>query len=192
MIIITWLKIVDKHKGAFIIHYRLYTTQYAGNYIQNFFSSAVHSGHDIGHWPAGPTAIFSRRASRATSMHFLLARWATRQQIGPPVGLEDTGPTPLVALFAKPTQTTDSHQCIAGYLSPWGCSAWLCLALSLMTQLTAQSIMWLPDTVTRLECIVYSAKWLHSAFKECQCASHNTQCIFVIAFDEPSIDEHVI
>ena len=32
-------------------------------------------GHDIGHWPAGPTAIFSRRASRATSMHFLLARW---------------------------------------------------------------------------------------------------------------------
>ena len=97
-------------------------------------------GHDIGHWPAGPTAIFSRRASRATSMHFLLARWATRQQIGPPVGLEDTGPTPLVALFAKPKQTTDSHQCINGYLSPWGCSAWLCLALSLMTQLAAQSI----------------------------------------------------
>ena len=116
------------------------------------------SGHDIGHWPAGPLAIFSRRASRATSMHFVLARWATRQQIGPPVGLEDTGPTPLVALFAKPTQTTDSHQCIDGYLSPWGCSAWLCLALSLMTQLTAQSIMWLPDTVTRLQCIVYSAK----------------------------------
>ena len=114
-------------------------------------------GHDIGRWPAGPTAIFSRRASRATSMHFLLARWATRQQIGPPVGLEDTGPTPLVALFAKPTQTTDSHQCIDGYLSPWGSSAWLCLALSLMTQLTAQSIMWLPDTATRLECIVYSA-----------------------------------
>ena len=119
------------------------------------------TGHDIGHWPAGPTAIFSRRASRATSMHFLLARWATRQQIGPPVGLEDTGPTPLVALFAKPTQTTDSHQCIDGYLSPWGCSAWLCLALSLMTQLTAQSIMWLPDTVTRLECIVYSVKSKH-------------------------------
>ena len=119
------------------------------------------AGHDIGHWPAGPTAIFSRRASRATSMHFLLARWATRQQIGPPVGLEDTGPTRLVALFAKPTQTTDSHQCIDGYLSPWGCSAWLCLALSLMTQLTAQSIMWLPDTATRLECIVYSAKSKH-------------------------------
>ena len=98
-------------------------------------------------------AIFSRRASRATSMHFLLARWATRQQIGPPVGLEDTGPTPLVALFAKPTQTTDSHQCIDGYLSPWGCIAWLCLALSLMTQPTAQSIMWLPDTVTRLEAL---------------------------------------
>ena len=136
--------------------------------------------------PVGPQACI-----------FQLARWATRQQIGPPVGLEDTGPTPLVALFAKPTQTTDSHQCIDGYLSPWGCSAWLCLALSLMTQLTAQSIMWLPDTATRLECIVYSAKskhcsWLHSAFKECQCASHNTQCIFVIAFDEPSIDEHVI
>ena len=86
---------------------------------------------------------------------FPLARWATRQQIGPPVGLEDTGPTPLVALFAKPTQTTDSHQCIDGYLSPWGCSAWLCLALSLMTQLTAQSIMWLPDTATRLESRVH-------------------------------------
>ena len=38
---------------------------------------------------------------------------------------------------------------------------WLCLALSLMTQLTAQSIMWLPDTATRLECIVYSAKSKH-------------------------------
>ena len=48
------------------------------------------------------------------------------------------------------------------------------------------------EGATRLECIVYSAKWLHSAFKACQCASHNTQCIFVIAFDEPSIDEHVI
>ena len=119
------------------------------------------TGHDIGHWPVGPTAIFSRRASRATSMHFLLARLGNRQQIGPPVGLEDTGPTPLVALFAKPTQTTDSHQCIDGYLSPWGCSAWLCLALTLMTQLTAQSIMWLPDPVTRLECIVYSAKSKH-------------------------------
>ena len=74
--------------------------------------------------PVGPQACI-----------FPLARWATRQQIGPPVGLEDTGPTPLVALFAKPTQTTDSHQCIDGYLSPCGCSAWLCLALSLMTQL---------------------------------------------------------
>ena len=38
---------------------------------------------------------------------------------------------------------------------------WLCLALSLMTQPTAQSIMWLPDTATRLECIVYSAKSKH-------------------------------
>ena len=100
--------------------------------------------------PVGPQACI-----------FSLARWATRQQIGPPMGLEDTGPTPLVALFAKPMQTTDSHQCIDGYLSPWGCSAWLCLALSLMTQLTAQSIMWLPDTATRLECIVYSAKSKH-------------------------------
>ena len=117
---------------------------FAFRYVTHVARSQGPTGHDIGHWPAGPTAIFSRRASRATSMHFLLARWATRQQIGPPVGLEDTGPTPLVALFAKPTQTTDSHQCIDGYLSPWGCSAWLCLALFLMTQLTAQSIMWLP------------------------------------------------
>ena len=100
--------------------------------------------------PVGPQACI-----------FYWPDWATRQQIGPPVGLEDTGPTPLVALFAKPTQTTDSHQCIDGYLSPWGCSAWLCLALTLMTQLTAQSIMWLPDPVTRLECIVYSAKSKH-------------------------------
>ena len=33
------------------------------------FSGKWSAGHDIGHWPAGPTAIFSRRASRATSMH---------------------------------------------------------------------------------------------------------------------------
>ena len=48
---------------------------------------------------------------------------ATSKQFGPLVGLEDTGLRPLVALFAKPAQTTDSHQFIDGYLSPWGCSA---------------------------------------------------------------------
>ena len=37
--------------------------------IMNVTRPAI-AGHDIGHWPAGPTAIFSRRASRATSMHF--------------------------------------------------------------------------------------------------------------------------
>ena len=82
------------------------------------------AGHDIGHWPAGPTAIFSCRGQFGPQAFiFYWPEWATRQQFGPLVGLEDTGLTPLVALFAKPAQTTDGRQFIDGYLSPQDCIA---------------------------------------------------------------------
>ena len=106
------------------------------------------TGHDIGHWPAGPTTIFSCRASSGhkhafftgpngplgnSSGHWWVWRTLARRRWW------------LCLQSPRKQQTVASLLmgiCHHGVAVPW-----LCLALSLMTQPTAQSIMWLPDTV---------------------------------------------
>ena len=119
--------------------------------------SSDHTGHDIGHWPAGLTAIFSCRASSGhkhafftgpngplgnSSGHWWVWRTLARRRWW------------LCLQSLRKQQTVTSV--LMGICHHGVAVRWLCLALSLMTQLAAQSIMWLPDTATRLQCIATS------------------------------------
>ena len=111
-------------------------------------------GHDIGHWPAGPTAIFSCRASSGHKHAFFTG---PNEPLGNSSGHWWVWRTLARRRWWLCLQSPRKQQTVAsllmGICHHRVAVPWLCLALSLMTQPTAQSIMWLPDTATRLECI---------------------------------------